>query len=479
MIWIVLIVLLLSSVLPLIKIFRPKASSWFFGGNKSLADVIKYSGTIGAAVIVIVTLYQNNQTNMAAFESNSIMKKAQLDNRFIEANNLLASSDISANVAGIYALHQIAIDASKENVQKGYVPVIKNILCALIRANSIIEKDTVYTLKEKVFFQTAINVLLRDDFKYSVDIERDTSTYSFDLQGSILSGCDLSNTHSGGGAINLRGAYLENSILNRAHLENANLNEANLTGALLNEAILENANLNEANLTGALLNEAILENANLNEANLTGAYFNGAILIGAHLNKAIISNAQFENADLRNSEMKNASNNNTWPRINFIGANLNNSNLERSSFFLANFEGASIEGANLKYAYLFSAVFQNTLLNNTILDSTYLVFANFDDAKLIGVSFEGAALSRTFLKNTIFNKVNFKNALFFCTWSINNQSVERYTDFSESIFDETTNFEGTIFEGKTPEEIKLWCKNNLFTDRYDGALHGKYIGESD
>jgi hypothetical protein len=35
---------------------------------------------------------------------------------------------------------------------------------------------------------------------------------------------------------------------------------------------------------------------------------------------------------------------------------------------------------------------------------------------------------------------------------------EGYTDFSEAIFDETTNFEGTIFEGYNPEEIKLWCK---------------------
>ena len=45
--------------------------------------------------------------------------KAQLDNRFIEANNFLASNDISANVAGIYALHQIAIDASKFSDLKG------------------------------------------------------------------------------------------------------------------------------------------------------------------------------------------------------------------------------------------------------------------------------------------------------------------------------------------------------------------------
>ena len=442
MIWIAIIsILVLSIFVLLLNHFRPKKVSSFFGGNKPSADIIKYIGTIGAAFLVIGTLYESGKTNQAAFESNNIMRKAQVDNRFIEANNLIGSNDISANVAGIYALHQIAIDASKENVQKGYVPVIKNILCALIRANSVVEKDTAYALKEKVFFQTAIDILLRNEFKYTAGIEEYTNvadSFSIDLRGSFLAGCDLSNINSSGGRINLKSANLENAVLIGANLENANLAEANLRRAILN-------------------------NSNLN---------------GAQFHKTNISGAQFENADLRNSGLKNAiCEYDNYLRLNFKGAKLNNLQLERFRLLSANLEGANLEGANLKQAFITHSNFQNANLVNAQFDSAYILRANFDNTNLKNISFEGTTFSLVLLKNTNLAGANFKNAIFKSDWNSSIHYKEGYTDFSESIMDENTNFERTIFDGKSQEEIKTWCKENLITDRTTGnqGFHKKHF----
>jgi len=315
--------------------------SKFFGGAKSPSDILKYIGTACGAIIVIGTLYETAQTNKlnieankVANEANYLSRKAQLDNRFIEANNLLASDNSSENIAGIYALNQIAIDASKDSIQRGYVQIIKNILCTFIRENSeerIIKdnntgKATVTILrgtgyskvlveggkiegfitKPEIVFQTIINVLFVDN---TYQIYQD---YPTNLQKSVLNNLDLSEVHLENA--NLEGAYFEFvKFSSKTHLEGANLSSAHLEFADFSGAILTIDDKKSVSWT-----------SHLNGVNLRNAFLRGAQLNGLNL-----SGVNLEGADLTNANLV---------ETNLCGANLSNANLEYTIFSFAHFD---------------------------------------------------------------------------------------------------------------------------------------------
>jgi len=88
--------------------------------------------------------------------------------------------------------------------------------------------------------------------------------------------------------INLSGANLRHSILNRTCLIGANLRGADLQGADLDGAYVSNADLTEASLQNANLSWANFSHANLTNANLSftrsdGTNFSSACLTGACL----------------------------------------------------------------------------------------------------------------------------------------------------------------------------------------------------
>jgi len=289
----------------------------FFGGTKSPSDILKYIGTVCGAIIVIGTLYETSQTN-------NLTRKGQLDNRFIEANNLLASDNVSANIAGIYALYQIAIEASNDETQLGYVQVVKDILSATIRENSKIENDTTYTTKPVAVFQTIIDVLLKTTFDYSTigaenrlilssydeDNAGFTATFSsepiIDLHNSVLNHCDLGfilppPNKRRGVKINLRGCFLYESVLINSSLKNVDLSESFLGRAKLDFADLEKANFKRAYLSEARLWAVNLDSANLSyaflQADLKGASLKGTDLDFADLKGADLTNAHLEYTD--------------------------------------------------------------------------------------------------------------------------------------------------------------------------------------
>ena len=80
--------------------------------------------------------------------------------------------------------------------------------------------------------------------------------------GVALCGADLEEA-------NLKNAFLEESLLERANLKNTNLEGANLKNANLGGSLLENANFKNANLDGANLKDAILKGAILQGTDMT------------------------------------------------------------------------------------------------------------------------------------------------------------------------------------------------------------------
>jgi uncharacterized protein YjbI with pentapeptide repeats len=291
--------------------------STFFGTDTQLqtpAEILKYAGLICGSFLVLGSLQASSKTNrlalqsnqltlennQLALQSNELTRKGQLDNRFIEASKLLAGENTSEMLSGIYALHQIAVESSAKEDTKGYVPVIKNILCAFLRENRVIERDSNHTIvksemaKPKIVFQTIVDVLFKGN---GPEIYKDTKT---DLQEAVLKDCNFIFP-------DLSGAILIEANLSRAILYRADLSEAGLSRADLSRVNLSRANLSRANLYRANLYGADLIGANLSGANLSGADLTGADLTGADLTEAHLTGAHFTKADLRGSNFTDAS----------------------------------------------------------------------------------------------------------------------------------------------------------------------------
>ena len=107
----------------------------------------------------------------------------------------------------------------------------------------------------------------------------------------------------------------------------------------------------------------------------------------------------------------------------------------------ADFWNAQLQDADFSYAQLQGADFRNAQLQDANFDKAQLQSAYFINAQL-----QGANFSEVNLRGANFRKAQIQGAYF------------RFTEFKGAIFDSTswdleTNFRGTVFEGKSIEEL--------------------------
>ncbi len=168
--------------------------------------------------------------------------------------------------------------------------------------------------------------------------------------------------------IHLRGSWLNGTILNRAHLQEANLlgahlQEANLLGAQLQGADLREAQLQGANFFMAQLQGASLSGAQLQGAKLPGAQLQGADLSGAQLQGANLSWAQLQGASLCVAQLQGA---------DLLGAQLQGADLSGEQLQGADLSGAQLQGADLSGAQLQGANLRESQLQGADLDGAQL-----------------------------------------------------------------------------------------------------------
>lgn len=212
--------------------------------------------------------YQNLRVGKKNLE---ITNDKQLTERFSKSVEHLGSDKIDTRLGGIYALEQIANDASK------YHWTIAKILSNFIRGKCTINDDVEITSNSPIFEETdvdvqaALTVLSKRKIGQYPQVEkidlRRVKLSSVEIQGADLSGANLSETYLRGA--NLRGANLSGADLSRADLRGADLRDANLSRANLSRANLGVASLIGANLSGADMSYAVLFRASLNRANLS------------------------------------------------------------------------------------------------------------------------------------------------------------------------------------------------------------------
>lgn len=124
-----------------------------------------------------------------------------------------------------------------------------------------------------------------------------------DASGAQIHEKDLSGSNFRN--VVLKGASLENSILDYCDFSSANLEEANLETVSMHGARLVGANLRKANLTKAKLDFCDFSDANLEDTILKGASLRGASLKRSNLKGADLKESDLEGADLRGASLIN------------------------------------------------------------------------------------------------------------------------------------------------------------------------------
>ena len=267
------------------------------------ADRLKAAGDVRTALVqalggaaLVGTLYFSAASLQANNRTLDLNRQGQVADRFTRAVAQLGdAASLDVRVGGIYALEQVARDATE------YRTPVLEVLTSYLREHDRWQAPMPSPQPDA----TAGPPQVRADVQAVVTAlrqrEPDSSSpmhlHEVDLRGADLTGAHLERA-------DLTGAHLEQADLPGAHLEQADLTGAHLEGAVLNGAHLEGAVLNGAHLEGAYLIDAHLEGAylfgaHLEQAHLDGAHLEGADRRGAHLDRADLSNAHLEGAESR------------------------------------------------------------------------------------------------------------------------------------------------------------------------------------
>jgi uncharacterized protein YjbI with pentapeptide repeats len=158
-------------------------------------------------------------------------------------------------------------------------------------------------------------------------------------------------------------------------LADASLPGIQLDGADLRDTDLDRADLSDASMVGADLSGVHLRQAKIARADLSGASAASALLGGIDGYRLIASNADFQDADLG--------------RGYFAEATFKGANLTRAILPLAVFSNATLAGANLQSADLRGVVFDGADLSGANLSGANIDGAVFTDADLTGANLSG------------------------------------------------------------------------------------------
>ena len=196
----------------------------------------------------------------------------------------------------------------------------------------------------------------------------------------------------------LRGASLQEAVLDGVDLTRADLSDAALRSASLSGACLEGASLARADLTGANLAAVRASEADLGEALLEDARFTGAVLRFARLGGALLEHADFTDADLWGAKLDGAEmpyatlRRTVAQEASMVGADLSGASLEEADLRKADLSGARLRGADLRGALLAGARLAGADLTDASLPRANLSTCDLRHVRLAGAWLESTRL---------------------------------------------------------------------------------------
>lgn len=293
---------------------------------------------------------------------------------------------------------------------------------------------------------------------YLVDLDLTGLDFTGSIcEGTQFQGCDLV------------GARFSQAILTRANFRDAKMASSDLSDAVCQQATFDGADLTQANLTNADLTESSCRLAGFEKAALTKAQFNQSDLTGATFVRVDASQSAFNESLIDHCDFTAA----TLNKVDFIRARILSSQFNQVISNRLEFSGASIKDCCFTNADLSASVamlkpvFDGCRFENAELTGSNWTTANVINCHFLNCTLVQLDLSSGHVQKTRFSRCQASSMSFFsCTLQdidlVQNNLMEATfhgvdvksssmmgnnmygADFTESKFDDQTEFEGNV-----------------------------------
>jgi uncharacterized protein YjbI with pentapeptide repeats len=215
------------------------------------------------------------------FKKNQLVEIQKLTKIERDATNIISQFSVEKDNLSILPLGG--------NIKRSYGRIVEN---------TRIDLSYEQTLNNKTFSNMPKGVIISGDNPMRPEWIKQMNV---NMEYSNLKSSDLRG-------VNLSGAWLVGSKLDRADFTNANLTKATLVSVRSNFGNFNNGDLTNANFTDSILTNATFKNANLtnayfNNSNLTDTDFTGANFTGTSLFRCVLNRSNIEGADLRGTDL--------------------------------------------------------------------------------------------------------------------------------------------------------------------------------
>lgn len=286
------LIIIFGCILTGIIFYKFDAHIILFGDTPSaLGEYVKTVATGLGGALVILGLWINNRRVAEQTRQNNIAEKGQINTRFKDAATLLGSGNVSSVISGVYALHQIALESSEEDgIQRGYVSIIHDILCAYVRENTdtIINKDTGkewrINSEPTIIIQTIMKVLFKNnEFIYS-DLMTDLSNCIFedmDFDNAHFSNIDFTKTkfiRSTAQNCSFSSCYMENSFMDEVNFSDSNFDKVIFDSSHIKNTLFSNTTIRDCDFWDTIIFNTNFDNARLINLDFKDCIFEGDVI---------------------------------------------------------------------------------------------------------------------------------------------------------------------------------------------------------
>lgn len=277
------IVIVVNAVL-IVCLYKSGVHTALFGDTpNALGEYAKAMGGLLGIELVFLGLWINNRRISEMVRQNNIAEKSQINTRFKDAATLLGNENVSTVLSGVYALHQIALDASVDKDKKSYVSIVHDILCTYIKENTDNIKDEktgkLWRVNKGSNFvvQTIVKVLFKSD------------SYIYSNFVTDLSNCILEN-------IDLEDAHLTNVDFSKAKFIRTSFKHATLESCYLEGTFIDEVSFEECCISKVVFDNAHIKNTTFEKARIEHSDFWHALCTSVKFKDARFLDVDFKEA---------------------------------------------------------------------------------------------------------------------------------------------------------------------------------------
>lgn len=283
------LIIIFSTILLGIIFYKLDAHIILFGDTTAaLGEYVRTVATVLGGALVLLGLWINNRRVAEQTRQNNIAERGQINTRFKDAATLLGSDNVSSILSGVYALHQIALEASVgDKEQRGYVNIIQDILCAYIRENTDTiqneENGKAWRINKKptIVIQTILKVFFKNN-------KQIYSNLMSDLSDCVLEG------------INLDEAYIANVDFSRTKFIKSSFKKATFVSCYLEDTFIDDVDFGGVNFEKTIFDLSHIKNTSFSKSRISQSDFWDVVFHKVSFKDAVLDNVDFKDADMYN-----------------------------------------------------------------------------------------------------------------------------------------------------------------------------------